>query len=37
MAEVGACLVDAAKRVSLTTVPSSGASADVDVNFDVPQ
>jgi hypothetical protein len=36
LAELGACLVDASKRISVPGIPDDGATADVQVDFDVP-
>jgi serine/threonine protein kinase len=36
LAELGACLVDAAKHVSVSGIPAGGASADVVIDFDAP-
>jgi serine/threonine-protein kinase len=35
-ASLGACVVEAAKRISLVGVPAGGATADVQVDFDAP-
>jgi hypothetical protein len=36
LADLGACVVEATKRVSVSGIPAGGASADVDVSFDAP-
>jgi serine/threonine protein kinase len=36
LADLGACVVDATKRVVVPGIPATGASADVQVDFDAP-
>jgi hypothetical protein len=36
LADLGACVVNATKRVVVSGVPTSGATADVQVDFDAP-
>jgi hypothetical protein len=36
LAGVGACIVDAVKRMRVKDIPAAGATADFDVDFDVP-